>query len=377
MLAFFEAVLMLAGMIIGVGMFAIPFSFAAAGFWLGAFELIILALAVLALHLLYGEIVLATPRYHRLPGYIRIYLGSRAAGVAWVSTLVGTIGTLLAYIIVGSLFLQAIFGAMAPRMHGMGWAIALAGAVCAITFFPLRKEAAINGLLTIFEIGFIGVLSLWLLPDVSLPHFSGIYPAHLFMPYGVLLFALAGASVIPDVAQLLRRNKRRTRLAIITGSAVPPVIYFLFAFGVVGVSGPATSEEAIAGLGAVLGSSVVVWGSAAGLLAVLTSYIALSENFQALLTLDMGLRRRTAWIAASAIPFVVYLAGLQNFIAIISIVGIVAFAVDGTLFFLMGRKIRQQTQKPVSTGISVSAVAGYVVGATIIIGVIAQLAHAW
>ena len=46
MRVFFEAVLMLAGMIIGVGMFAIPFSFAAAGFWLGAAELAVLAMAV-------------------------------------------------------------------------------------------------------------------------------------------------------------------------------------------------------------------------------------------------------------------------------------------------------------------------------------------
>lgn len=362
---------MLAGMIIGVGMFAIPFSFAAAGFWLGAAELAVLAMAVLALHVLYGEIVLATPQYHRMPGYIRTYLGRGAAGVSWASTLAGTIGTLLAYIIVGSLFLEILLSRVAPNISAGGLALALAVAVCAITFFPFRKEAAINGLLTIFEIAFIALLALYLLPDVSLPHLSGIYPERMWAPYGVLLFALTGASVIPDMATLLGRNKKKVRTAIVAGSLIPPALYFLFAFGVVGVSGPATSEEAIAGLGSMLGHRIVLWGSAAGLLAVLTSYIALSENFQALLALDMGLQRRAAWITASVIPYAAYLAGFQNFIAIISVVGVLAFAVDGTLFLMMGRKIRKKE----GTALSLRAVAGYVVFAAIVVGVLAELAR--
>ena len=101
MIRFLEGVFILAGMIIGVGMFAVPFSFAAAGFWLGALELILLSCAVLILHLLYGKIVLATPEFHRMPGYVRRHLGRRAELVSWASTLFGTIGTLVAYLAVG------------------------------------------------------------------------------------------------------------------------------------------------------------------------------------------------------------------------------------------------------------------------------------
>ena len=70
-----EAVLILTGMIIGVGMFGIPFSFSVSGFWLGAAELVVLAAIVTVIHRLYGEIVLATPTLHRVPGYVREYLG--------------------------------------------------------------------------------------------------------------------------------------------------------------------------------------------------------------------------------------------------------------------------------------------------------------
>ena len=69
-----QAVLMLSGMIIGVGMFAIPFSFSTAGFWLGTLELCVLALAILAVHLCYAEVVLHTNERHRLPGYVRRYM---------------------------------------------------------------------------------------------------------------------------------------------------------------------------------------------------------------------------------------------------------------------------------------------------------------
>ena len=63
---FLEAVLILSGMIIGVGMFGIPFSFVSVGFWLGALELLVIAGAMTWLHLLYGEVVLKTPQPHSM-----------------------------------------------------------------------------------------------------------------------------------------------------------------------------------------------------------------------------------------------------------------------------------------------------------------------
>ncbi|MBI3420469.1 MAG: hypothetical protein HY006_00210 [Candidatus Sungbacteria bacterium] len=368
---FLEAVLLLSGMIIGVGMFAIPFSFVQTGFWPGIMELSVLACVVTALHLLYGEIVTATPKFHRMPGYIRTYLGKEAAGVSWISTLFGTIGTLLAYLIVGSLFLQTILARVVPNVNLGLLAAGLTCIVGLITFFPLRKESAINGMLTLFEIAFITGLSLLLLPKVSFVSLGGMHLNNLFFPYGVLLFSLSGGSVIPDLVTILGRNKMRVRGAIVLGSLIPAVLYGLFAFAVVGVTGSATSTEAIAGLERVVGGNIAFWASAAGFLAVLTSFIALSKNFQALLSLDMGLRSSLAWVSASIIPFALYLAGFRNFIAIIGIVGVVAFGVDGILFLLMGRNVRrrQGNRSPVM------ALVSYVILAVIVIGVVAELAR--
>ncbi len=369
MLKSLEAVLLLSGMVIGAGMFVIPFSFAQIGFWLGAAELGILSLAVLGLHLLYGEIVLATPAYHRMPGYVRLHLGRGMAGVSWLSSLFGIGGTLLVYLVVDSLFLQTIANGGSVGAVPLWWIVVLTGAVAAITFFPLKKEAAINGVLTIFEIGFLVLVSALLVKNVAPAHLSGARAENFFVPYGVLLFALSGASVIPDLVTVLGRNKKKVRTAIVLGSLIPAALYFFFAYAVVGVAGLATSEEAIAGLQRAVGGNIAFWASIAGFLAVFTSYVALSANFQAMLRLDMGVPHRTAWLGASATPFLLYLAGFQNFIAIISAVGIFAFGVDGILFFLMGRKIREkQTARS-----PLASLAGYGILFVVIAGVLAEL----
>lgn len=364
---FLTAVLALAGMIIGAGMFAIPFSFAQTGFWLGAAELCVFSAVVLGLHLLYADIVLATPEYHRMPGYVRRYLGRSAAAVAWCTALLGIAGTLLAYVIVDALFLRMIIPAAPSGAAGI--IIGLAIAVGIITFFPLKKEAAINGVLTIFEIAFIVMLPLLVIRHVSVANLAGVHGEHILLPFGVLLFALSGASVIPDVITLLGRNRKKVRAAIIAGSLIPAVLYLFFASAVVGVTGSATSEEAIAGLERTLGGNIAFWASIAGFLAVLTSYVALSANFQAMLRLDMGMPRRLAWLAASVVPVALYFAGFKDFIATIGVVGIFAFGVDGALLFFMGRKVRQQQHIRSSSVLF----AGYAILAIILIGVIAEL----
>lgn len=356
-------------MIIGVGMFAIPFSFVWAGFWPGMIELALLGAVVTLLHLLYGEIVLATPEFHRMPGYVRRYLGEEAARISWLSTLFGTVGTLLAYIVVGSLFLRTILGRIMLEADTGFFAVTLVCIVAVITMFSLKKESAINGVLTVFEIAFIAGLSLMLLPHGLVANLTDARASNLLAPYGVLLFALSGASVVPDLVTVLDRDKRQVRVAIVAGSLIPVFLYALFAFAVVGVSGTATTAEAIAGLARILGGNIAFWASIAGFLAVLTSFIALSANFQQLLALDLHLSRAAAWAAASTIPFVFYMAGFQDFIAIASAVGVVAFGVDAVLFLLMGRKVRQkQGDRRV-----LMRVVSYVIFTVIAVGVGAEL----
>ncbi len=338
---FIEAVLILSGMIIGVGMFGIPFSFVRAGFWLGTLELVILTGVVLLMHLLYGEIALKTAELHRMPGYIRIYLGRRAFYLAWASAVFGILGALLAYLVVGAGFLLNIAGPFAPPGGKLLFAAVMAVLGAAATAFSLKREAFINGILTSALVLFIIFLTAVLFPKIEIENLSGFNFREIFLPYGILLFALSGGTVIPDLITVLGRDRTRTRRAIVIGSLIPAALYFLFALGVVGVSGPSTSEEAISGLRAVAGNGVIYLGSLIGFLAVFTSYIVLSGSFQALLRLDFGLSRLFSWAAAALVPFFLYLTGFQSFILVISAVGAIAGGIDSALILAAHYKMRR------------------------------------
>lgn len=326
---------MLSGMIIGVGMFAIPFSFYSAGFLLGTLELFVLALVVLAIHLAYAEVVRRSREQHRLPGYARMYLGEKAAFLATGAAFFGISGTLLAYVLLSGIFLDSLLGRFMAQSHSSWWSMmfVLAGAV--ISFFPVKKKTLLTSLLTTLLIIFICILVVLLLPHVSFGALSGWHAASVFAPYGVILFALSGSTVIPDVVAYYRGDKKRTRQVIARGSLLPAVIYFLFALVVVGASGDRVTPDAITGLLSVAGNVVVALGSLIGLIAVSTAYLLLNSSFQAFLNLDLKVSRSLSWAGASFIPFALFLLGFQNFISVISVVGATTVAIDGGLIIAM------------------------------------------
>ncbi len=340
---------MLSGMIVGVGMFAIPFSFHMAGFWLGAAELGILALATLAIHLCYGEIVLHTKAHHRLPGYVRRYLGAHAARVAEISLFGGFSGTLLAYLLLGGIFLHGLLKNFFIGSDPAFWSLLLVLAGGVVTFFPIRKSAVITSVMTISLIGLLVFLIIFLAPRIVPSNLGGINAAYAFAPYGVLLFALSGASIVPEVVLFLHGTRKRTREVIAIGSLLPAILYFLFALVVVGTAGRSTSPDAIAGLLPFAGAAVVTLGNIIGLIAVSTAYILLNTTFQQFLRLDKGLSRRLAWSGGTFLPLALFLLGLQNFISVISVVGATAVAVDGGLIIATYHAIAHRREKSITT----------------------------
>jgi len=323
-------------------MFAIPFSFTKTGFILGSVELLFLGGVVLLFHLLYGEIVLHTTEKHRLPGYIKKYLGSSAAKLAWFSAFFGIVGTLVVYLILGSIFLHNIFGIWL-NLPAVFWAFVLAIGGGAITFFSLKKEALVNGIATSLLVILILFLSFLFLPQIKLTNLQGFVPKNIFFPYGVLLFALSGGVVIPDLIAFLGRDRRRVRAAITLGTLLPVVLYFLFALVVVGVSGNQVSPEAIQGLAKALGDQRVLFiGSLIGFLAVFTSLLILSSSFQALLELDLKMPKKIAWFFGSLAPLLLYFLGLKDFTLLMVAVGSIAVGIDSALIIASYTSFRKK-----------------------------------
>lgn len=336
-----QTVLFLIGTIVGVGMFAIPFVFARAGFLTGVLELIVLAAAVTLIHLAYAEVVARTAEVHRLPGYVRYYLGPGWGWLSRVSYLFGLSGALLAYLVLGGAFLTALIRWAFPDVTSAVGPLAFYLFGVAIIARGIRFEGLANAVLTFGLVLGILMLGLMLFPAVSPDALVEFHPARLAGPYGVLLFSLAGAAIIPDLRRLLGPGGlARLSRTVIAGTLVSAGLYLVFAVAVVGATGPATTPDAISGLAAAYGSTYLLLGNLIGVLAAITSFIALGVVFEGMLVSDFSIRPRSAWLLTAAIPAVLYGLGFHDFITIISAVGALAIGLDSILILLIHRRIR-------------------------------------
>ena len=96
----------LAGTILGVGLFGLPYVFSTAGFAAGVLFMILCCFLVTITHLIYGEALARTPGEHRAPGLAKIYLGKPGYYITTVASFISLSGVLLAYLILGGQFVQ-------------------------------------------------------------------------------------------------------------------------------------------------------------------------------------------------------------------------------------------------------------------------------
>ncbi len=220
---FFYAVTLLVGMIVGAGTFGIPYVFSQAGFAIGFFYLIFLGAAVMLVHLFYGEIVLRTEQPHRLIGYAAEYLGSGAKKIAALVVLFEYYGALLAYLILGGRFLSIIFGQWLASFKigflaelarfDFFWTLIFFLIGAAAIFWRLRTVAVSEFFMTILLLLVVVILLVKAAPLVSFDNLRTFNLGKFFLPYGVILFALAGSAAVPEMRQVLAGQERKLKKA--------------------------------------------------------------------------------------------------------------------------------------------------------------------
>ena len=99
---------LLSALIIGAGMFALPYLFDQAGFISGLFWLALLTVVVSTVHLMYLDVTNYTEGRHRFVGYARIYLGNWGFFISFITTALGNILGLLIYIILAVSLIKVI-----------------------------------------------------------------------------------------------------------------------------------------------------------------------------------------------------------------------------------------------------------------------------
>lgn len=336
---FYSAVAVLIGGVVGVGVFGVPFAFAKAGFLTGFLFLAGLTLFTLITNLAYGEIILRTNRTHGIVGYAGIYLGDFWKKVAFFTFVLGAYAALLAYIIVGGEFLANIFSWQFFFSSGtLSFFFFLAGALAVAG--GLRAVATIDVLMSFLYIAGVGLILAWGLPHITVDHFTTFNRDYWFLPYGVLMFALAGSSVVLQ-REVLAGEENRLKKAIIWGTLIPAVIYLLFSLAVVGVSGGDTSPEAFSGLRSFLGGRIIWLGSVFGLLAIFTSFLTLGDVLRESFRHDFHLKKVWAWLLTILPPWVMFNMGADNFINVISLAGAIAVGAQSIMLIFIYSKVKR------------------------------------
>lgn len=342
----FSSIAILVGTIVGAGIFGIPYAISRVGLPIGVIYLVILGIVVFITVLAYGEVVLRTKEEYQMPGYAGKYLGIWGKRVLSLTLIFSIYGALLAYMIGVGDFLDTLLEDITggtPFFYSVLFFILASLAVLA----GLRTVASLEKVMTsvlVFAVLFIGVLAINHLKLENLFNFDKHY---LFLPYGVILFSFTGATAVVDMRKILKGEEKKLKTAILIGHIIPFVIYLLFAIFIVGVTGAATSEEAIFGLKEALGRGVAAVGALLGILTMTTSFLILGLVLKEIFIFDYKLKKFSAWFWTMVIPFVIFIFGLTSFIKIIGLVGAVVGGIDGIIILMMYKKAKKLgSQKP-------------------------------
>ena len=187
-------------------------------------------------------------------------------------------GSLVVYILLANDFFNTILPDVFSYDFAWGflfWGILGIGIVKGLKTIA-KMEVFMMALLvlTMFAIFLKGI------PVINMQNYFTLDWSRAFLPYGVILFSLGGFAAIPEMRSSIKNDSPTFRRSIVAGVIVSAVITFLFGAVVLGVSGQATSIDAIGGLLPYLGKTVVYLGSVFGILAVATSYLIIGVNFK-------------------------------------------------------------------------------------------------
>lgn len=317
------------GAVIGVGIFGLPYVFGQAGVAIGLIHIIVIGLVNFILLATYADIVMNIPGHRRLTGIVDTFLGRHWGLFATVLFFASTWGAMIAYIIIGGEFLEILLQPLvALSITGAQLLFFLVSAILLIG--GLGFISRIQGVFIALLLLAVVVIAIGAVPHVEIDHLQYINHAHWFAPFGVVLFAFGGLAVIPEMADMLGpKNRHKLRRAIGIGMGVVGLIYTVFASVIVGVTGDATTSDAIVGLGPVVGDWVLYLGAAIGLIAVFTSFLILGISLMDTLVYDYKQRYMLSWAIVVAVPLIVFLLGARDFIDVIGFTGAVLVGLLG------------------------------------------------
>lgn len=325
-----EAVFLITGMTIGAGVLGIPYVVAQVGLIIGLVYIFGLGLVMLCLNLMIGEIAARAGENLQLPGLAGKYLGGWAKHFLTLIVILSSTGALLAYISGEGQALAAIFGGSPVWWSLFFWSVG-----SFLVWRGMETVKSVDGVLSLLVILIIAGLSIWLLPDVDIRNFYHFNLGQIFLPYGVILFALHASPAIAEAHAVLRGDVKDYRRAVIIGTVIPILVYLLFALATVGVNGLMTTEMVTVGLGQRLGSGVLLISNFFAILAMSTAFLGLGMALKQSFTWDYKLPKWVADVLVILLPLALFTAGWRSFFSILDLVGGLFISIEAIIMVLV------------------------------------------
>ncbi|MBS3072809.1 hypothetical protein J4477_03185 [Candidatus Pacearchaeota archaeon] len=338
---FWAATFTLTGTVIGAGILGLPYVFSKSGFFAGLFWILFLGAVIILTKLYLGEVILRTRETHQLPGYAKKYLGKWGKRFMVFEMVFGVYSALIAYLIgEGQSFSQLFTGSISYTLYfALGfWMI-----------MSLLLREGLKGLKRVESWGVLAILLIvlgmfiWYAPGVKVENIYSFDINYVFLPFGVVLFALLGFSAIPELNRELKGSEKLMKKAIFFGAFIPIIVYILFSFIFVATLGKNVPEVATLAFGRIV--------LLLGVFTMLTSYFVLSFALKDMFRFDFKYSRKTSFFLYAVVPLIIFIVlyylNLLKFVSILGIAGVVSAGITGVLVVLMNLKAKKEgNRKP-------------------------------
>ena len=320
---------------VGDGVFALPFVFYQAGWLLCLCYLVVLGAIVAFAHFIYFKTLEKVGERERLLGLARIHLGETGFWIGFAAIVIGLLLTLVAYLILGSQFIRLGF----PDLPSWLPLIAFWLFIAAIMLLQDGRvvELEIVGIVATTIV--IALIFFTAFPNVGFDGSPAVNWSNAFLPFGAVLFSIAGWTSVEPAYESRKgiRRKMNPWLALVSGTAFAALLYAMFAAGILGTA-PHITPDTISGLAA--------WPSwkrdiiaALGLLAVATVSMPISREIKNSLEKDLKWNKTWTRVLIVFFPLACVLAGLNNFLIVVGIVGGVFLSTQYLLIVSVGRRV--------------------------------------
>tara|TARA_Y100000310_G_scaffold329510_1_gene399518 strand:- start:92 stop:1207 length:1116 start_codon:yes stop_codon:yes gene_type:complete len=364
---FWSTAFTLSGSIIGAGILGLPYVFAKSGFIIGLAWLIFLGLILILVNLYIGEITLRTKGTHQLQGYAKKYLGETGGKIMFFAVLFGVYSALLAYLIGEGQSLSRIITGTSnyALIFGIGFWIVL----------TLLLREGLRGLRKIETWGVLAIIAIvicifiWFVPSIQMPQLTEINPSQVFVPIGVVMFALLGFTAIPELRREIKGDEKQLKKAIIIGATVPIILYILFSLTVVGVLGKSVTEIATLSLGP---AALIL-----GIFTMFSSFFVHSFILKDFFRYDLHMSKHKIFFWVSIFPLLLYLMvtifSIASFVKVLGIGGVISGGATGILILMMNFKAKKQGNRKSEFSIPINKTIIIILTFIFLLGIITQL----